>query len=41
VFLCEVYEENNISKAYDVIQKLFRKKQNGQTMDDHYDELIA
>jgi len=39
--LCGVYEEsNNITKAY-VIQKLFRKKQNGQTMDDHYDELIA
>ena len=41
-FLCELYgESNNISKAYDVIQKLFQKKQNGQTMDDHYDELIA
>ena len=39
-FLCELYEGSiNIKRAYDVIQELFRKKQKGKPMDDHYDEL--
>jgi len=38
-FLHELYGgNNNINMAYDVIQELFRKKQNGQPMDDHYDK---
>ena len=37
-FLCELYRRSNINIAYDVIQELFRKKQNGQPMYDHYNK---
>ena len=38
-FLKDLYGGiGNISRAYDVIQELFRKKQDGQPMDAHYGE---
>ena len=38
-FLHELYGGgNNINRAYDVIQELFRKKQNDKAIDDHYDK---
>jgi len=38
-FLRDLYEgSSNINRAYDVIQELLRKKQNGRPMDDHYGE---
>jgi len=38
-FLKDLYGENdNINRAYDVIQELFWKKQDGWLIDAHYDE---
>ena len=38
-FLWELYGgSSNINRAYDVIHELFRKKQNGQPIYDHYGE---
>jgi hypothetical protein len=38
-FLCDLYGgRSNVNRAYDVIQELFRKKQDGKNMDDHYGE---
>ena len=38
-FLRDLYKgSSNINRAYDVIQELLRKKQNGRPIDDHYGE---
>ena len=38
-FLRELYGESNNINIYDVIQELFRKKQNGQPMDGEFNSL--